>query len=230
MRDIRFRRALSLGIDRHEINQALYFGLAIEGQNTVLPAKPAPTAPSTAPSGRNTISTRRTSCSTSSASPSGAPTMYACCRTDGRARSSSRIQANRAKNPTCSNWIRDSGGILASSFYTQKPAQLTLVPPPGVFRRNRDVARQGYREWPCDRGNVAGRIRADQPAAARMAEMGQLRRDERQGRRGPRPAAGRRRKLSQLSTATGWATSEAPRTRTASGMRCWQSSPTRCFR
>jgi peptide/nickel transport system substrate-binding protein len=40
MRDDRFRRALSLGIDRHEINQALYFGLAIEGQNTVLPQSP----------------------------------------------------------------------------------------------------------------------------------------------------------------------------------------------
>ncbi|HZK90803.1 MAG TPA: ABC transporter substrate-binding protein [Stellaceae bacterium] len=37
IRDVRFRRALSLAIDRHEINQALYFGLAIEGQNTVLP-------------------------------------------------------------------------------------------------------------------------------------------------------------------------------------------------
>jgi peptide/nickel transport system substrate-binding protein len=40
IRDVRFRRALSLGIDRHEINQALYFGLAIEGQNTVLPQSP----------------------------------------------------------------------------------------------------------------------------------------------------------------------------------------------
>jgi peptide/nickel transport system substrate-binding protein len=38
--DLRFRRALSLAIDRHEINQALYFGLAIEGQNTVLPQSP----------------------------------------------------------------------------------------------------------------------------------------------------------------------------------------------
>jgi peptide/nickel transport system substrate-binding protein len=40
VRDVRFRRALSLGIDRHEINQAIYFGLAIEGQNTVLPQSP----------------------------------------------------------------------------------------------------------------------------------------------------------------------------------------------
>ena len=40
VRDVRFRRALSLAVDRHEINQALYFGLAIEGQNTVLPQSP----------------------------------------------------------------------------------------------------------------------------------------------------------------------------------------------
>ena len=40
LRDVRFRRALSLAINRHEINQAIYFGLAIEGQNTVLPQSP----------------------------------------------------------------------------------------------------------------------------------------------------------------------------------------------
>jgi peptide/nickel transport system substrate-binding protein len=39
-RDLRFRRALSLAVDRHEINQAIYFGLALEGQNTVLPESP----------------------------------------------------------------------------------------------------------------------------------------------------------------------------------------------
>ena len=36
LRDVRFRRALSLAIDRPLINQVLYFGLAIEGNNTVL--------------------------------------------------------------------------------------------------------------------------------------------------------------------------------------------------
>src|SRR5262249_50202224 len=40
VRDVRFRRALSLAIDRHEINQVIYFGLALEGQNTVLPESP----------------------------------------------------------------------------------------------------------------------------------------------------------------------------------------------
>lgn len=40
IRDLRFRRALSLAVDRHEINQVIYFGLAIEGQNTILPQSP----------------------------------------------------------------------------------------------------------------------------------------------------------------------------------------------
>lgn len=40
VRDVRFRRALSLATNRHEINQAIYFGLANEGQNTVLPQSP----------------------------------------------------------------------------------------------------------------------------------------------------------------------------------------------
>ncbi len=40
VRDVRFRRALSLAINRHEINQVLYYGLAIEGNNTVNPNSP----------------------------------------------------------------------------------------------------------------------------------------------------------------------------------------------
>jgi len=40
IRDVRFRRALSLGIDRHEINQVIYYGLARESANTVLPESP----------------------------------------------------------------------------------------------------------------------------------------------------------------------------------------------
>jgi peptide/nickel transport system substrate-binding protein len=39
-RDVRFRRALSLAINRREINQAIYYGLALEGGNTLLPASP----------------------------------------------------------------------------------------------------------------------------------------------------------------------------------------------
>ncbi len=40
VRDVRFRRALSLAIDRSLVNQVLYFGLAIEANNTVLAESP----------------------------------------------------------------------------------------------------------------------------------------------------------------------------------------------
>jgi len=40
VRDVRFRRALSLSIDRALINQVIYFGLATEGNNTVLQGSP----------------------------------------------------------------------------------------------------------------------------------------------------------------------------------------------
>ena len=38
LHDVRVRRALSLAIDRREINQVIYYGLASESANTVLPA------------------------------------------------------------------------------------------------------------------------------------------------------------------------------------------------
>jgi peptide/nickel transport system substrate-binding protein len=40
MRDVRFRRALSLAIDRREINQVIYYGLARESANTVMSESP----------------------------------------------------------------------------------------------------------------------------------------------------------------------------------------------
>ncbi|WGF86246.1 ABC transporter substrate-binding protein [Marinivivus vitaminiproducens] len=40
LRDARFRRALSMGVYRDEINQAMYYGLGIGGNNTVLPESP----------------------------------------------------------------------------------------------------------------------------------------------------------------------------------------------
>ena len=39
-RDVRFRRALSLAIDRDEINQAIYYGLGVPANNTALSSSP----------------------------------------------------------------------------------------------------------------------------------------------------------------------------------------------
>ncbi|MEO8859240.1 MAG: ABC transporter substrate-binding protein [Burkholderiaceae bacterium] len=40
LRDVRFRRALSMSIDRAQVNQVLYFGLANESNDTVVPGSP----------------------------------------------------------------------------------------------------------------------------------------------------------------------------------------------
>ena len=40
LRDVRFRRALSMGINRHELNEVVYFGLVQPSNNTVLPQSP----------------------------------------------------------------------------------------------------------------------------------------------------------------------------------------------
>lgn len=40
LRDVRFRRALSLAVNRDEINQSIYFGLALTTGDTVLPQSP----------------------------------------------------------------------------------------------------------------------------------------------------------------------------------------------
>ena len=40
LRDARFRQALSLAVDRKEINQVIYFGLGLEGNQLVLPDSP----------------------------------------------------------------------------------------------------------------------------------------------------------------------------------------------
>ncbi|WP_315981214.1 ABC transporter substrate-binding protein [Aliamphritea spongicola] len=40
MQDVRFRRALSMAVNRNEINQVVYFGLAKDMANTVLPSCP----------------------------------------------------------------------------------------------------------------------------------------------------------------------------------------------
>jgi peptide/nickel transport system substrate-binding protein len=40
LRDVRFRRAMSLAIDRNEINQAKFFGLSAPSADTVLPSSP----------------------------------------------------------------------------------------------------------------------------------------------------------------------------------------------
>ena len=40
LRDVRFRRALSVGLNRDDINQTFFYGLALNGNNSILPQSP----------------------------------------------------------------------------------------------------------------------------------------------------------------------------------------------
>ena len=171
MRDVRFRRALSLAIDRHEINQAIYFGLAIEGQNTVLPQSPLyphriPRRP-----GRNfdideanrlldVIGLDQARCRGHAAAAG---------RTAGRdhRRGFGRVDRKIRR-------ARADPRFLAAHRHQalHQAVAADPVPATGVLRRDADVDRQGDRERPRDRRRCRRGVRADQPAAARMAEMG----------------------------------------------------------
>ena len=63
MRDVRFRRALSLGINRHEINEVVYFGLAQGVEQHGAAAQSAVPAGLPRPRGRSTTSRPPTRCS-----------------------------------------------------------------------------------------------------------------------------------------------------------------------
>ncbi len=187
VRDVRFRRALSLATNRHEINQVIYFGLAIEGQNTVLPESPlyrpeyreawASFDPAEANRLLDLIGLKPQARRRRHPAIAGRPAgrhhrrgfrrihgKIGCARTDPRFLAGGRDQAVLAADPA------------------------DPVPPPGVFRPDADVDREGHRERAADRGHAALGIRPDDAAATRMAEMGAIPRNQGPGRRAPRSA------------------------------------------
>jgi peptide/nickel transport system substrate-binding protein len=99
LRDVRFRRAMSLAIDRTEINQVVYFGLANESADTMLPESPL-YREEYQKAWAATTRKRPTPCSTSWAS-SSAPTAFAACRTAASPKSSSRPRPKGPSRPTC---------------------------------------------------------------------------------------------------------------------------------
>ena len=103
LRDVRVRRALSLAIDRHEINMAVFYGLGKESADTVLPESPLYQPefaqawiahdPDQANALLDEIGPRRSATMTASG----------CCPTAARRRSSSKRPAKARWRPTCSN-------------------------------------------------------------------------------------------------------------------------------
>ena len=186
-RDVRFRRALSLAVDRDEINQIMYFGLAIGGGNTVLPKSPL-----YKPEYRDTWAQFDLEQANALLDEIGLTE---------RSDEGLRLLAGR---PADGDHRRDGGrgdgavgrsgagrGVVAPArhpdSYQAVPAR--SVPQPRVRRRRPDVDLVWSGERHTYRRNEPERVRADQSAAIAVAEVGPVLRD--QGRRGR--AAGRTR-------------------------------------
>jgi peptide/nickel transport system substrate-binding protein len=115
-RDVRFRRALSIAVDRHEINM-------------VASARQAPirSCPIARSSSRNmptpisaSIRPRRMRCSTRSALQTATKTVCACFQTGGVRKSPSRQQAKAISIPTYWNWCTITGAISVLPFISAR--------------------------------------------------------------------------------------------------------------
>ncbi len=115
VRDVRFRRALSLGIDRNEINQVVFFGLGVPSNNTVLPESPL-FKPE-----YQTLWARLQHRAGQRAARRDGPhrarrrRLSASCPTAASPRSSSRRRARTRTRPTCSSSSATAGRRSASS-------------------------------------------------------------------------------------------------------------------
>ncbi len=224
MRDLRFRRALSLAVNRHEINQVIYFGLAIEGQNTVLPQSPlydpayrqAWAQYDTHEANRllDLIGLTKRGSDDVRLLPDGRPMEIVV-----------EYSGELPQSPDILELIRDSWRHIGIKLFA-KPAQLTL------FRRR---VFSGKTLMSLDKGIENGLANAaiitvgicpDNARRTRVAEMGPILRDQRTCRRTAGSPFGI--KLRDCS-----ASGSAPprgRCRRRFGIRCCRFGPTRCLR
>ncbi len=221
LRDVRFRRALSLAINRHEINRVMYFGQAIESQNTVLPESPL-FKPSYQTSWASfdlaqanklldAIGLTRRNSQGIRLLPDGRPAAI--------------IVETTGESSEEADVLQLGARQLAAGRH-QAPHQ--AVAPrrraqPHLRRQDGDgaVSRAGERHR--DRGHEPAGARAGPPDAVSMAAMGPIRRNRRQGGRtaghaGSREAAEPARRMEQRG--------DARRSARASGRTCWPSMPT----
>ena len=114
--DVRFRRALSLAINRHEINMAVFFGLGRESADTILPQSPL-FQESMPRHGPSSIRRQPTACSTRWGSTSATPRVTGSCRTAGWRSSWSRAPAKTVASSMSSSWCATTGRRSASSSF-----------------------------------------------------------------------------------------------------------------
>ena len=153
-------------------------------------------------------------------------TACACCPTAGRWSWWSRPPARRASSPTSWSWSSEAWLNLGIKIHT-RPSQREVF-------RNRIFSGEtlmsiwyGLENGIPTRGHEPGRVRADQPAAAAVAEMGPVLRDQGPGRRGAGHAGGEGAARAVREVAAG-----AQRRGAAQdlGRRSWRSTATRCIR
>ena len=171
-------------IDRHEINQAIYFGLAIEGQNTLLPQSPLyePTYrsawarfdPAEANRLLDLIGLAKRGSDGIRLLPDGRPIEI--------------IVENSGESTEQSDvleLIRDSWRRIGIKLFA-KTVAVDPVPTTVFSGEALMSVDKGDREWLGNGRHVALGIRADDAAATRMAEMGPVLRDERRSGRSRR--------------------------------------------
>ena len=125
-RDLRFRKALALAIDRDAIGQFLYAGLAVPANNTILPESPLWLDELGTECVAYEPDTANKLCWTSSGSTSATTTACGCCRTAGRWSWWSRTRARTTSSRDVLELLADQWAAIGFKI-TSKPSDRQIM-------------------------------------------------------------------------------------------------------
>ena len=187
-RDLRFRRALSLGIDRKTLNNALLFGLGTEGNNTIVSESPLFSAElRTANAGYDPAEASRLLDEIGLTKRNGAGIRLL---PDGR-------ELEIIVETDGESSLVVDGLTLIGEFWREIGVRLFVKPQDRTVLRNRSYAGpddhgRGARSRQCDphRHHAADGTRPHAPGQLRLAEMGPVCGDQGQERRSGRHPGG----------------------------------------
>ena len=190
LRDVRFRRALSLAINRHELNEVVYFGLVQPSNNTVLPQSPL--FDKTYRSAWTKFDLKAANALLDEIGLTARDARGLRLMPDGQALEIVVDTAGESTEETdVLELIRDSWRKVGIALYT-RPSQREVFRK-RVFSGQVDhvgVVRPEQRHP--DRRHEPRGAGADEAGAAAVADVGQSRREQRQGRRSAHAARGDR--------------------------------------
>ena len=226
LHDRRFRQALSLGVNREEINHILYYGLGLPGQNTVLRS---PAGPRGAPDGLRAVrpARRPTGCSTRWASRRATAADSGSARTGSGLDLIVETSGEETEHTDVLELVKDTWAELGIELLI-RPSQLE------VFRRrvfSGEAMMSAYNGnfgfgLPTP-GHEPGLARAGEPAAAPVAQVGGVLREQGPRRRGARRS---RPPGAWSSSTSGGSCRGTPTSGPGSGRRCSTSTPRRSSR